>query len=285
MKKLRSPLLSVLVIYILCFIFRMIEYFMIRTDQTLLGEAIIHKIAGFIILWIAIKMLSTDFEFIGFKRKGIFKNFAFGLLFGISVFAAAYGAEILIAVSQGNFQSLQFYVSSYAVDKNIGNQTGILFFLICIVGNIVNVLMEEGVYRGLFQKILQQKYKFIAAAIICSILFGAWHVIGPIRNYYDGLSSMGGMAANIFMLVITSSLVGFKAAMITKLTGSLYMAMGDHFVNNTIVNILHVTSYTGADELMFVRITIAQSLSFLLVLIFYIWKQKKTDSDSSPSGN
>ena len=285
MKKLRSPLLSVLVIYILCFIFRMIEYFMIRTDQTLLGEAIIHKIAGIIILWIAIKMLSTDFEFIGFKRKGIFKNFAFGLLFGISVFAAAYGAEILIAVSQGNFQSLHFYVSSYAVDKNIGNQTGILFFLICIVGNIVNVLMEEGVYRGLFQKILQQKYKFIAAAIICSILFGAWHVIGPIRNYYDGLSSMGGMAANIFMLVITSSLVGFKAAMITKLTGSLYMAMGDHFVNNTIVNILHVTSYTGADELMFVRITIAQSLSFLLVLIFYIWKQKKTDSDSSPSGN
>lgn len=285
MKKLRSPLLSVLVIYILCFIFRMIEYFMIRTDQTLLGEAIIHKIAGIIILWIAIKMLSTDFEFIGFKRKGIFKNFAFGLLFGISVFAAAYGAEILIAVSQGNFQSLQFYVSSYAVDKNIGNQTGILFFLICIVGNIVNVLMEEGVYRGLFQKILQQKYKFIAAAIICSILFGAWHVIGPIRNYYDGLSSMGGMAANIFMLVITSSLVGFKAAMITKLTGSLYMAMGDHFVNNSIVNILHVTSYTGADELMFVRITIAQSLSFLLVLIFYIWKQKKTDPDSSPSGN
>lgn len=230
-------------------------------------------------------MLSTDFEYIGFKRKGIFKNFTFGLLFGISVFAAAYGAEILIAVSQGNFQSLQFYVSSYAVDKNIGNQTGILFFLICIVGNIVNVLMEEGVYRGLFQKILQQKYRFIAAAIICSILFGAWHVIGPIRNYYDGLSSMGGMAANIFMLVITSGLVGFKAAMITKLTGSLYMAMGDHFVNNTIVNILHVTSYTGADELMFVRITIAQSLSFLLVLIFYIWKQKKTDSDSSPSGN
>ena len=285
MKKLRSPLLSVLAIYILCFIFRMIEYFIIRTDQTLLGEAIIHKIAGIIILWIAIKMLSTDFEFIGFKRKGIFKNFAFGLLFGISVFAAAYGAEILIAVSQGNFQSLQFYVSSYAVDKNIGNQTGILFFLICIVGNIVNVLMEEGVYRGLFQKILQQKYKFIAAAIICSILFGAWHVIGPIRSYYDGMSSMGGMVANIFMLAITSGLVGFKAAMITRLTGSLYMAMGDHFVNNTIVNILHVTSYTGADELMFVRITIAQSLSFLLVLIFYIWKQKKTDSDSSPSGN
>ena len=69
MKKLRSPLLSVLVIYILCFIFRMIEYFMIRTDQTLLGEAIIHKIAGIIILWIAIKMLSTDSSLLDLSVK------------------------------------------------------------------------------------------------------------------------------------------------------------------------------------------------------------------------
>ena len=41
--------------------------------------------------------------------------------------------------------------------------------LFCIVGNIVNVLMEEGAYIEDFSKILQQKYKFIAAAIICSI--------------------------------------------------------------------------------------------------------------------
>ena len=34
MTKIYKPLFAVLVIYILCFIFRFIEYFIIRTDQT-----------------------------------------------------------------------------------------------------------------------------------------------------------------------------------------------------------------------------------------------------------
>ena len=54
------------------------------------------------------------------------------------------------------------------------------------------------------------------------------------------------------------------------MTNNLYMAMGDHFVNNTIVNILHVVSKTGADELQFVRITVAQTLSFIIVLVYYL---------------
>lgn len=276
MTKLRKPLLAVLSVYCLCFLFRFIEYFMIRTDQTFWGEAFLHKLAGIGILCIAVKMFSSSLEFIGFARKGILRHVSMGLLFGAAVFVLAYGVEILLAVSRGGFQSLQLYVSSYAVDGNVGNRTEAVFFLICIAGNILNVVMEEGVFRGLFQKMLQQRYTFIASAVFAAVLFGCWHIIGPIRNYYDGISSMAGMTANILMLVITSGLVGFKCALLTKMTGSLYMAMGDHFVNNTIVNILHVVSATGADELMFVRITIAQMVSFFIVAAVYIVKRRKT---------
>ena len=84
------------------------------------------------------------------------------------------------------------------------------------------------------------------------------------------------------MLVGTSALVGFKFAMMGKLTGNLYMAMGDHFVNNTIVNILHVVSIgeEEADQLMTIRITIAQSVSFIVVLIWYLvvyYRNKKAE--------
>ena len=49
------------------------------------------------------------------------------------------------------------------------------------------------------------------------------------------------------------------------------MGMGDHFVNNTIVNILHVINNEGeADNLTVIRISIAQSVSFTAVLIWYI---------------
>lgn len=91
---------------------------------------------------------------------------------------------------------------------------------------------------------------------------------------------MGGMIANVIMLVVTSGLVGFKFALLTKMTGSAYMAMGDHFVNNTIVNLLHVVSKTGADELMFVRLSIAQSISYIVVLAWYLWEKRTAVNDN-----
>ena len=262
--------------YLLCYIFRTLEYFVLRTDQTWVGEAIVHKVLGIVILFGVSACVKITVTQMGFVKEKAFCNLVKGLAFGCSVFVLAYGVEIMIAVSQGSFSSLQLYVSTYAISQNTGYRTEFLFFLICIIGNIVNVIMEEGIFRGLFTKLLNQKYTFVASAIISSCLFGFWHMIGPVRNYVDETMSMNGMIANIAMLVITSTLVGFKFAMLTKMTGSLYMAMGDHFVNNTIVNLLHVVSDTGADEMMVVRVAIAQSVSFILVLLCYIRRCRKT---------
>ena len=221
----KKPIAAVLLIYLLCFAFRVCEYFALRTDQTFWGEAFVHKLIGIGILCAAIKLLSLDFKTIGFAKKHVAQDLLKGLLFGLSIFAAAYGVEIIISVFQGSFQSLRLYVTAYAVDGNMGYQTGLIFFMICFAGNIINVVMEEGVFRGLFQRLLQEKYSFLLSAIIASCLFGLWHIIAPIRNYYDGISSMGGFLANAAMLVVTSGLVGFKFAMMTKISGSLYMAM------------------------------------------------------------
>lgn len=271
----KTPFLAVLIIYLLCFSFRVCEYFILRTDQTFWGEAFVHKLIGIVILCMTVKITSFTFKEVGFSKENIMQNLLKGLLFGLSMFAFAYSIEVIICVLQGNFESLQLYVTAYAVDGNIGHQTTLIFFTICIVGNIINVIMEEGVFRGLFQQILQKKYSFILSAIIASCLFGLWHMIAPIRNYYDGTSSISGFMFNIAILVVTSGLIGFKFALLTRMTGNLYMAMGDHFVNNTIVNILHVVSTTGNDELQFVRITIAQTLSFIVVLIYYLKKHQK----------
>jgi len=261
--------------YLLCYIFRILEYFVLRTDQTWVGEAIVHKLMGIVILFgvsVCVKHTVTE---IGFVKEKAFCNMVKGLAFGCGIFVLAYGVEIMIAVAQGSFHSLQLYVSTYAISQNTGYRTEILFFMICIIGNIVNVVMEEGIFRGLFTKLLEQKYSFLVSAILSSCLFGFWHMIGPIRNYADETMSMNGMIANVVMLVVTSALVGFKFAMLTRMTGSLYMAMGDHFVNNTIVNLLHVVSNTGTDEMMVVRISIAQSVSFVIVLICYIRRCRK----------
>lgn len=272
MIKQKQPLLTVLFLYFICYLFRIVEYFLIQTDRTFWGEAFIHKVMGILVLCIAVRFLSLQWREIGFAKDDILKYTLLGLIFGVSMFAIAYGAEILISISSGRFQGLQVYISSYSMDGNVGNQTGFLFFVICIMGNVINVLMEEGIFRGLFQKLLEQKYKFILSAVLSAVLFGLWHIVAPIRQFSEG-GSLGGMIANMAMLVITTFLGGIKFALLTKMTGSLYMAMSDHFVNNTIVNMLHVVSSSGADELMVVRMGIAQTLSFVIVLIVYLKKR------------
>ena len=273
--KKKRILSAVISIYILCFIIRFLEYFLLRTDETVWGEAFVHKLIGIVILFITVKYYNFKFSEIGFTRDKVWYNLSGGLALGLVVFIPAYLVEILIAVMQGRFETLALYVSAYSVTGTIGNQTGFLFYVICIVGNMINVVMEEGIFRGFFQKILERKYSFVLSAAITSGLFGVWHIMAPVRSYYDGTMSYNGFVANAIMLTVTSALVGFKFALMTRLTNSLYMAMGHHFMNNAIVNMLHVVSSTGTDELMVVRITIAQTVSFVTILVWYILAQRK----------
>lgn len=264
-----------MIIYGLCFIFRIFEYFILRTDQTFWGEAFVHKLAGIALVLLALKHCGLNLNTIGFNISNAWRNLLAGVIFALLVFLPAYLGEFALLAAWERAPKLDIYVSAYAINGNIGQQTALIFFLICILGNIINVLMEEGLFRGLLQKLLESRYTFLTAAAIAAILFGFWHIMAPLRSYYDGAISFNGLIANSLMLVSTSSLVGLKFALLTKLTNNLYMAMGHHFINNAIVNMIHITSNCGADELMVLRISIAQALSFIIALIWYVWAQHK----------
>ncbi len=266
---------SVIVIYILCLILRFFEYFVLKTDYSVIGEAVFHKLAGILILFLAARSFNYDLKESGFSGDGAIKKLISGIAFALACFALAYLAEIAIAESSNAFSGVGLYVTSYSVNGNLGNQTAMLFFIICIAGNIINVIMEEGLFRGLFLTRLQKEYSFFASALISSILFGLWHGVGPLRSYIYGECSIGGLFMNCLILILSSTLVGAKFVLLTKLTGSVYMSMGDHFVNNTIVNILHVLTIHGADSYQIIRISIAQSISFIIILIVFLRSRRR----------
>ena len=259
----------VLIIYLVCCILRVVEYMILRTDQTFWGESFVHKLLGLVILVPTLRFYGLNSKQIGFGTKGLFSYASLGLVWGSLFFALAYLMEITLLLIQGNLLGLDFYVSAYSVSGNIGQQRGFLFLLICLAGNLINVLMEEGIFRGLFQKVFERKYSFLKAALLSNLLFGFWHIMGPFRSFLDGEMSLTGFWINSLILILTSFLIGFQFALMTKMTGSLYMGMAVHFVNNTVVNLLHVLSKGGVDQLLSLRITVAQTLSFLVLLIYY----------------
>lgn len=266
---LSHPVKSILGIYLLCFLFRAVEYMFIRTDQSIFAEAFLHKLAGILVLALAVRYFSFTWPQIGFSGRAAWEKALYGLLLGAGIFALAYGAEYAIQAGAGKAPSLQVYVTSYAVTGNQGRETGLLFFAFCIVGNIINVVMEEGVFRGLFIRLLEARYSFVKAVAFSSLLFGLWHIAAPVRSLLDGEISIHGAVMSALMLVIAAGLTGAKVCLLTRITGSLWMPMADHFINNTIVNILHVVTLYGADELQPMRIAAAQTVSFMIVLLMY----------------
>jgi hypothetical protein len=61
-----------------------------------------------------------------------------------------------------------------------------------------------------------------------------------------------------------------------KQASSLWDGMTVHFRNNACVNMLHVVFADGSESNPTMRITIAQSIMFSIVLIrWFIWKKQK----------
>ncbi len=269
MKLKAKPVITCLVFFLVCCAARAVEYFVFRTDQTEIGEAIFHKIFGILLLAAALAVLGWKWRDIGFVAARFWRDIALGLAIGVGVFIVAYGTEMLMQSAAGNTPKLQFFVTSYAIGGNRALEGGFLLLALCIAGNLINVWMEEGVFRGLFPKLLSEKRSFWFACILSSLLFGIWHIAQPIRNAIDGVQSPMGALMMGLMLVGTSALLGVQYCMLNRVTGSIWAGMAAHFVNNTTINLLHVSTAGGLDEMQTLRITIAQTLSFLVVLVIY----------------
>lgn len=268
-----KEIILLFIIYIVLFEIKLFEYMGIRTDQSMIGEAIFHKLAGILILLFIVRYLSLKWSEIGFINNSIGKYTAYGLMLGVSVYFVAYGTELIIQQLYGKNPSLQFYMTSYTPEGNQVLQHTFLFFFILMIGNVINVIMEEGIFRGLFIKLLEMNYSFSISVLISSLLFGIWHIAAPIRDLFDGKMSLNEALFIAFILTLTAGITGIKFALLVKITGSLWMPMADHFVNNTTINLFHIVTTSGVDELQFIRITIAQTVSFIIVLFIY-WKTK-----------
>lgn len=266
----KRPVLSCAIIFMIGGAARLIEYFCIRTDETILSENFIHKVFGIIISAVVLYSLHSTWQSIGFAKGKTVSGITKGLILGACCFVIAYSIECLILYLVNQNVSLAFYISGFLLNGETVKHSGVPFLLLCIMFNIINVWMEEGLFRGLLMKILTPKLSFTSAALLIAFLFGIWHWAMPLRDYLDGNTSLAGLLVMGIGYIILAGIMSIKWSLLYKMTGALWMGLGDHLFNNVIVtNLLHVISNGEADSMQIVRIMIGQILSFVLVMLCY----------------
>jgi len=262
-------------IFIICAVARIIEYFCIRTDETFLAENFLHKLFGIILLSAVLAVTKISWSDIGFKKENAAKQVGKGLLFGTACFIVAYAIECLVLLKANGNVALKFYASGFSLNGQMMQQNGLLFVALCVIFNIINVWMEEGVFRGLFTKILENN-SFATSIFFIAFLFGIWHWVMPYRDYAEGNSTFTNLLIMGIGYIVLAGIMSLKWSLLYKMTGSIWMGLGDHLFNNVIVtNLVHVISNNEADSMQIVRILIGQLLSFIVVLVLYKGRFKK----------
>ena len=259
-----------LLVFLACSIARVLEYFVIRTDETILAENFLHKVFGIIVLAVVLKFAKLSWSKIGFGKTDIVQNILKGFVLGTVCFSVAYLLECILLYSMNGNVQLSVYTSGFSLNGEAVKQNGMMFILLCIAFNIINVWMEEGIFRGLFHRLLADKVSFRASIFFIALLFGVWHWVMPLRDFIEGRSSIANLLIMGIGYIILSGIMSIKWSILYEMTGSLWMGLGDHLFNNVVVtNLLHVISENEADSMQIVRILIGQLLSFLLVMLYY----------------
>ena len=281
-KILRNTAKSCLFIFCIVLTVHAFEAIVLRMDETFLGENFINKLFGITVIWVVLRMLRWDWKNIGFSTDGFAKKIFLGFSLSTITFLIAYAIECSILIRRGNTVRFGFFTTGFSLTGSSVIHTGIGYIAMCLFFNIVNVVMEEGTFRGLFYEILRTDHASKTAMLLQAFLFGIWHVVTPLHNLIDGDIGLLSFFALSVGYVILAGMMGIKWSLMYKMTRSLYAGMADHFFNNCIAtNLLHVSTDNGIDELMLVRVLIAQILSFIIIAV--IWAKKKQQSEGSQS--
>ena len=264
-----NRIIKSVIIFIICLIVHAAEVFFIRTDETVFAECFINKVFGIILLFVLLKIWKRKWHDIGFKASRLLSDCLKGLIICAVFYALGFSAEFVMLYAQGNPGHMEFFVTGFSLTGDVTKQTGLGFVLMCIGFNVINVWMEEGLFRGFYITYLKEKIGVKGALFIAALLFGLWHLVTPLRSLTDGQMTLPEFAVMSIGYVVLSALMGIKWGMLFEHSGSVWIGLADHFFNNCMVtNLLHVVTETGVDEYQIMRVLIGELTSFVAVVVY-----------------
>lgn len=240
---LQCPGLVMFVLFVLAGLIKILDSFILRLDE-LLGEAILTKGLGLILLMLFVWTCGRRMRDIGFKSKFVGKALLIAAIGFLSIYVIGFAAQIMALRASGVEASLAFS----AVDFATGKTGGLYFGVWLLLANFVNSAMEEGLFRGAMLRHFRLKFSFWGATLLAAGYFSIWHITGPIRHFIDGETNLGGVALEAFVILLPTFIAGIVYGYLYLKTDNLWAPFLAHTLNNSIFNILFIQTGTGINS-------------------------------------
>ncbi len=234
---------------------RLLDVFVIRSDE-IFGEQYLTKVVGMILVFGYAWYVKGDWSSIGFGKE----NWGVAMLLGAAIMGVAlligYGVEWFLLVGQNAVPRL--FVSPQGLSLT-GDAAGggLALTVSLLVGNLVNSFMEEGLFRGVLITHLGSRMALWKANLIQAGIFGVWHIVWPARDYLDGKMDAGEAIGIAVGYAIISGLIGFAWGYFYQKTNTLWVAWAAHTVNNSTMNLVHITTAAGDPSTLGLRVAVA----------------------------
>jgi membrane protease YdiL (CAAX protease family) len=256
------PFLVMLSLYIIAWIIKIVDTFVLRLDE-LIGEAILTKALGFLLvaayIWVARRKMSD----IGFRTKNLVISLVLTVVgFGL-IYVLAFTSQLVILRASGEEVDLVFS----AVDPRTGLSGGLFFGLWLVFTNLVNSAMEEGFFRGIMLRHFMVRYAKWGAIFFQAALFSLWHLSWPLRHLLDGQVPLGQVAFEAFGLTLSTLISGVVYGYFYYRTNNLWGPFVAHTINNSIFNVLFIRSAAGVQSgLEFIPFALIFLIGHLLMI-------------------
>ena len=255
-------LVPVILLVIACG-FKILDIFVLRLDE-LLGEIILSKSIGFLIIILYLRLVGKSVTAIGLHRDSVMRALIIGATGVAIVLAVSYGLQYSVLIGAGKQPTLEVL----AIDPRTGMTGALPFAIFLIVGNFVNSFMEEGLFRGVMLRHFRVSLSFWKANFLQAVLFALWHLTVPVKGFITGQIDLSGAALQSVMLLAGTGMFGFAMGYLYLKTDNLWAPWLVHTINNSVLNMTHIRTVDGLDSDMIV-FQVTLSVGFIIVMLWF----------------
>jgi membrane protease YdiL (CAAX protease family) len=262
----RWPVLAPLMLLGIAFMLRILDIFVLRLDEQL-GEIVLSKSLGFALIVGYVWLVGQRLPAIGLSTRNLWPALAIGAGITIVAFLVAGVVQLVIMPPDST-------LAIAAVDPKTGMSGGGGFAVLLLMGNVINSLMEEALFRGIMLTHFLQRMTFWRANALQAALFAAWHLVWPLKAFLSGETSALGALAQTGSLLLGTFVAGLVYGYLFWCTGSLWAPCVAHFLNNTILNLIQVRQLSGElESAVIMSIVVVVVLAFLAFAVGPIAKR------------